>query len=134
MSSGLHLSKPSSTSTSTFTRAITVLPWSCACQDEVKQYLDARYVAQCEAFWCTIAYEMHYISPAVYYLDIHLLGMQNVTWNEDATETINKIAEHAIAKNTTLTAWFKANAEYEDAYNVYYQDFPTQICILQAIQ
>jgi hypothetical protein len=96
------------------------------CQDEVKQYLDARYVAQCEAFWRTMAYEMHYVSPAVYRLDIHLPGMQNVTWNEDSAETMNEIAERGAAKDTTLTAWFKANAEYEEARNVYYQDFPTQ--------
>ena len=38
------------------------------CLDEVKQYLDARYVAQCEAFWRIMAYEMHYTWPHVYRL------------------------------------------------------------------
>ncbi len=96
------------------------------CQDEVRQYLDARYVAQCEAFWRTMAYEMHYIFPAVYRLDVHLPGMQNVTWNEDAAETMNDIVERGAAKETTLTAWFKANGDFEEARNLYYQDFPTK--------
>ena len=51
-----------------------------------------------------MAYEMHFISPTVYCLDIHLPGMQNVTWNEDAAETLNEIIEQAGTKNTTLTA------------------------------
>jgi hypothetical protein len=40
-----------------------------------------------------MAYEMHYVSPAVYRLNIHLPGMQNVTWNEDSAETMNEITE-----------------------------------------
>jgi len=96
------------------------------CQDEVKQYLDARYVSQCEAFWRIMAYEMHKVTPNVYRLDIHLPGRQNVTWNEDSAETMNEIVEHAATKETTLTAWFKANQAHEEARNLYYQDFPTK--------
>ncbi len=52
--------------------------------------------------------------------------MQNVTWNEDAAETLTEIIEQAGTKDTTLTAWFKANRSFEEARNFYYQDFPTQ--------
>ena len=96
------------------------------CQNEVKQYLDARYVAQNEAHWHLMTYEMHCISPSVYRLQVHLPGMQNVTWNEDAAETLNEIVELASTKETILTAWFKANQEYPEARDVYYQDFPTK--------
>ena len=96
------------------------------CRDEVKQYLDARYVAQNEAHWRLMAYEMHYITPSVYRLQVHLPGMQNVTWNEDTAETLNEIVEQAATKETTLTAWFKANQEYPEARELYYQDFPTK--------
>ncbi len=75
----------------------------CSYQNKVKQYLDASYIAQHKAFWCNMAYEMHFISPTVYRLDIHPSGMQNVTWNEDAAETINDIIEQAATKDTTLT-------------------------------
>ncbi len=102
------------------------------CQNEVKQYLDTRYVAQHEAFWRNMAYEMHFISPTVYRLDIHLPGMQNVTWNEDAAETMNEIIEQAATKDTTLTAWFKANRNFEEARNFYYQDFPTEFVYSKA--
>jgi len=60
------------------------------CCDEVKQYLDACYFAQNEAHWRLMAFEMHYITPSVHRLQVHLPGMQNVTWNENATETLMK--------------------------------------------
>ena len=34
--------------------------------------------------------------------------------------------EQALAKETTLIAWFKANQNYPEARDVYYQDFPTK--------
>ena len=39
---------------------------------------------------------------------------------------MNEIIEQAATKDTTLTAWFKANRSFEKAHNFYYQDFPTQ--------
>ena len=45
---------------------------------------------------------MHYITPSVYRLQVHLPGMQNVTWNEDTAETLNEIVEQAATKETTL--------------------------------
>jgi hypothetical protein len=97
-----------------------------SCQDEVKQYLDARYVSQCEAFWHIMAYKMHKVTPNVYHLDVHQPGRQNITWNEDSVERMNEIVEHAATKETTLTAWFKANQAHEEAHNMYYQDFSTK--------
>jgi hypothetical protein len=96
------------------------------CQDEVKKYLDARYIAQHEGHWRLMAFEMHHIDPSIYRLQVHLPGMQNVTWNEDAAETLNQIVERAANKDTTLTAWFKANDQYPEARDVSYQDFPTK--------
>ena len=83
--------------------------------DEVKQYLDACYVAQCEVFWRRMAYEMHYTYSTVYRLEIHLPGRQNITWNKDSADTMNEIVECAAAKETTLTAWFVANAQYPNS-------------------
>ena len=54
----------------------------------------------------------------------------NVTWNEDSAETMNEIVEHAAAKKTKLTAWFKANQNYEEARHINYQDFPTKFVFL----
>src|SRR5438309_11218936 len=79
-----------------------------------------------------MAYEMHFIFPTIYRLDIHLPEMQNVTWNENAAETMNDIIEQAATKDTTLTVWFKANRNFEKARNFYYQDFSTKFIYSKA--
>ncbi|KAG5633050.1 hypothetical protein H0H81_011668, partial [Sphagnurus paluster] len=65
------------------------------CQDEIKLYLDARYVSQCEAFWRINAYEMHAITPTVVRLSIHLPNQQSVTWNEDGINPLEEIIANA---------------------------------------
>ena len=85
------------------------------CQDEIKLYLDARYVSQCEAFWRLMAFEMHAINPNIVHLQVHLPDQQMVTWNEDGVNPLEEIVERAGSRNTTLTAYFKANAQYEAA-------------------
>ena len=95
------------------------------CQDEIKLYLDACYVSQCEAFWWLMAYRMHAIDSNVIHLQVHLPGQQMVTWNEDGINPVEEIVERAGTRDTMLTAYFKANAQYEDACNIYYQDFPS---------
>ena len=122
----LHQSRPSSTSKYIYKGHDQITMEFRQCQDEVKQYLDAHYVAQCEAFWRIMVYEMHYNFPTVYCLEVHLSGKQNVTWNENSADTMNEIVECAAARDTALTAWFAANAQYEDAKDLYYQDFPTK--------
>src|ERR1700694_4568844 len=42
------------------------------CQDEVKQYLDARYVSACEALWRIYHFHMHKEYPSVVRLQVHL--------------------------------------------------------------
>ena len=95
------------------------------CQNEIKLYLDVHYVSQCEAFWWLMAYEMHAIDPNVVRLRVHLPGQQSVTWNKDGVNPLEEIVERAGTHNTMLTAYFKANAQYEDACDYYYQDFPS---------
>ena len=94
------------------------------CQDEVKLYLDARYVSQCEAVWRLMAFERHAISPNVVRLQIHLPGQQSVTWNEDGVNPLEEILERAAGCDTTLTAYFKANQKYAEAKEILYQTTP----------
>jgi hypothetical protein len=77
--------------------------------DETKVYLDGRYIATSEAVWRALAFKVHYQSPPVVRLAVHLEGEQSVLFNEngDVEEAVNS------PKDTTLMAWFKANAEEE---------------------
>ena len=88
--------------------------------DETKVYLDGRYIATSEAVWRALAFKVHYQSPPVKRLAVHLEGEQNVLFDEHG-EVEDIVAR---LKPTTLMAWFTANAK-EDAqgHHLLYQDF-----------
>ena len=51
------------------------LIWGCVLQqDEIKMFLDARYVSSSEACWRLFKYSMHERTPAVVRLAVHLEG------------------------------------------------------------
>lgn len=56
-----------------------------AARDEIKEYLDGRYVSACEAFWRTFEFSMHDMEPAVYPLAVHLPNEQQARFPADAT-------------------------------------------------
>ena len=76
-------------------------------------------------------FEMHQESPNVVRLQVHLPGQQLVTWNSEIQPNIQEVVEGAAGKDTTLMAYFKANAEYEDARQLLYQEFPQKFAWIQ---
>lgn len=91
-------------------------------RDEVKEYLDARYIGSVESCWHIMEFNMHAEFPAVYRLPVHLEGQQVVYFNPD--DNILDVLERGAAKETPLTAWFNINRTNEAARNTTYQDFP----------
>ncbi|GJR76441.1 hypothetical protein Tco_0088806 [Tanacetum coccineum] len=47
--------------------------------DEIKNYLNCRYLAPCEAVWCILSFDIHYSYPSVMKLNFHLSNQQPVT-------------------------------------------------------
>jgi len=90
------------------------------CQDEIKLYLDSRYVSACESLWRLYQFKMHEESPNIVRLQVHLPNQQLITWNEDETPAVQTVIEEQGAKDTTLTAYFKANAQYPEARDLLY--------------
>lgn len=78
-------------------------------EDEIKQFLDARYVSASEACWRIFHYSLHKKYPSHQRLQIHLEGQQNVCFDETTNKLLYQVVEDAQAKDTTLTAWFKYN-------------------------
>lgn len=63
---------------------------------------------------------MHGKSPKVHRLPVHLENCQNVIFDEN--EDIQKLIDSK--KDTKLTAWFKANKQYEDFNHLAYYEYP----------
>jgi hypothetical protein len=49
------------------------------CEDEVKQYLDARYISSYESSWHLYEFNMHEESPAVMCLQVYLEGKDMIS-------------------------------------------------------
>ena len=99
------------------------------CVDEIKQYLDSRYVSSCEANWRLYFFEMHDHEPSVLRLGVHLPDHQSVIINPNRDINAQQALQRNQNRDTTLTGWFKANALYQDGEinNTLYQDFPNKM-------
>ena len=92
-------------------------------RDEIRNFLDARYVSASEACWRLFSFPMHKEFPASQRLDIHLEGDRIIYFEEDdhPSEVLNRNLPE-----TTLTAWFKYNLNNPhdlQAKEIIYPDF-----------
>jgi hypothetical protein len=89
--------------------------------DEIKQYLDARYISAPEAHHRLYEFRMHEELPNVVRLQVHLENQQNVFFDP------NNNPERALerAQKTQLLQFFKANADnVGNARELTFQEFP----------
>jgi hypothetical protein len=98
-------------------------------QDEIRLYLDARYVSSCEANWRLYFFEVQDHEPSVLRLAVHLPNQQSVVFNP-TRDTLEEAVAQNEDKDTTLTGWFKANALHQDdpvVTSTLYQNFPNRM-------
>ena len=60
-------------------------------------------------------------SHAIIRLQVHLPGEQSVVFT---TDNVEAAAQNAASRDTTLTAWFKLNQQYQMATGILYTDIP----------
>lgn len=94
--------------------------------NEIKQYIDGRYIGAPEGIWRILHFDVHKHIPPIERLQVHLPGQHMVIFNPD--EPIESIVARAASEQTTLTQFFYMNSlENEigrEARNMTYQDFP----------
>ena len=94
--------------------------------NEIREYLDGRYVSACEACWRIFGFPLHHHYPPVQRLQLHLENHQYITFDPD-THTAEQLSRRQNSFKTTLTAFFEACDRYPDlADNLLYADFPTK--------
>jgi hypothetical protein len=92
--------------------------------DEVKEYLDCRYLSSHEAIWRMFEFDIHYRTPAVVRLAVHLPWMNTVMYL--ARQPLAHIVDDPRHMQTTLTEWFSANRMFPCARELTYIEFPTK--------
>ncbi|GKC45808.1 DNA helicase [Tanacetum coccineum] len=85
--------------------------------DEIKNYLDARYISPHEACW-------RLLEPAVQILQVHLQNMQRVIFRN--RERLQAVVDNPHKKKTTLTEWLDNNAHHTDGRHLTYLEFPKE--------
>lgn len=81
-------------------------------QNEIKRFIDARYIAACEAIWRIFKFRLHGMYPNVVKLQMHLNNIQQIPFDPENMEISRKMAEKH--KHTTLTEYFKINSNLDD--------------------
>ena len=89
--------------------------------DEIKTYLDTRYVSAPEAVWRTFEFPLHDQSHTIIRLAIHLPHQQPVYFTHGREE---QALEAAHDRDTTLTGWFQLNRDDQTARQHHYIDMP----------
>ncbi|KAG5552624.1 hypothetical protein RHGRI_010645 [Rhododendron griersonianum] len=90
--------------------------------DEIKDYLDARYIGPPEAAWRIFGHPMHEEIPTVVRLAIHFPRMHRVLFNP--RESITDILARAEQEESKLTGFFEYYIANPIACPYTYQEFP----------
>ncbi|GJT88962.1 DNA helicase [Tanacetum coccineum] len=106
------------------TRASTSVDRPRVVVDEIKNYLDARYISPHEACWRIFEFNIHYREPAVQILSIHLMNMQRVVFRE--RDRLDSVVLDTHKKKTTLREWLHYNEWNTDSRHLTYLDFPSE--------
>ncbi|XP_024311758.1 uncharacterized protein LOC100826197 isoform X1 [Brachypodium distachyon] len=94
---------------------------SCCGVDEVEEYINCRYLYSCEAVWRLFSFDVHVRFPSVQRLEIHLPGMNRVTYSEDYKLT--DVVSRCNVRKSSLTEWFDMNSKHEACRDLTYCEF-----------
>jgi len=92
--------------------------------NEIKKYLDCRYVFTSEVVWRIFKFDMHERFPAVERLQYHLPNQQMVLFDDD--DDVQEVATQLAISKTMLMEWFKTNQELEVARSFTFDHFLQQ--------
>ncbi|KAL5122957.1 ATP-dependent DNA helicase PIF1 [Glycine soja] len=89
--------------------------------DEIKHYLDCRYVLAPEACWKIFAFPMHGRALAVERLYFHLENQQPVYWKD--SQEIGTVLAKSTIKESMFTAWMNSNKIYHHGRDLTYVEY-----------
>ena len=89
--------------------------------DEMRTFVDARYVSAPEAAWRLFEFPMHHQSHTIVHLAIHLPNEQKIYFCEGQEE---QALHNACDRDMHLTTWFKLNESDVSANGLLYTEVP----------
>jgi len=95
-------------------------------RNEVKEYLDCRYICEQDACWRVFGFDIHRHYPSVERLPVHLPDENNILYDENAN--MSEIVTNDFFRRTMLTEWFECNKNNPSARDLTYLEFPSKWC------
>ncbi|KAL5163060.1 hypothetical protein HKD37_07G020033 [Glycine soja] len=89
--------------------------------DELKEYLDCRYISPCEAAWRIFAFPIHGRKPAVERLYFHLPDQHNVLYEDH--DDIDDVLSKPTISDSKFLAWMNTNKCFAEGRNLTYSQF-----------
>lgn len=91
--------------------------------DEIKQFMDCRYISASEACWRIFAYDIHKHNPAVDRLSFNMPDERNVMFMErsNLTSVLNRV-RNSVSK---FDGWMHRNSIDADARKLTFVEFPS---------
>ncbi|KAL4314731.1 uncharacterized protein LOC107640267 [Arachis ipaensis] len=90
--------------------------------DEIKAYLDCRYISVSETAWRIYQFDMFYREPSVERLSFHLPYQQPIYFQGHMS--LDNIMSRSRIEATMVTEWMKVNCEDIEARQLTYSEFP----------
>ncbi|KAG5063305.1 hypothetical protein JHK85_004488 [Glycine max] len=85
--------------------------------DEIKEYVDCRYISPCKATWRIFGFPI----PTVERLHFHLPGQHSVLYEDD--DDIDDIMSKPSISDSKFLAWMNSNKCFSDGRNLTYSQF-----------
>ncbi|CAI9259461.1 unnamed protein product [Lactuca saligna] len=92
--------------------------------DEIKNYIDGRFLCPHEAAWRILDFPIHDRDPSIVILPIHLPNMQSVLFKENIS--INQVVDDPNFGSSLLLGWFDNNKWDRTGHNLTYSSYPTK--------
>ncbi|XP_035830146.1 uncharacterized protein LOC110887742 [Helianthus annuus] len=92
--------------------------------DEIKNFVDGRFICPHEAAWRIFDFPIHSRNPAVQVLAVHLENMQNISFRD--SQQLQNVVDNPIAKKTTLTEWLHNNILDDKGRHLRYVDYVSE--------
>ncbi|GKC42571.1 ATP-dependent DNA helicase PIF1, partial [Tanacetum coccineum] len=90
--------------------------------DEIKNYLNCRFLAPCEAVWRLFSFDIHYTYPSIMQLTFHLTNQNAITMRD--SKRLPALLQREGIDVTMFTDLFELNKCDPDARTLTYADIP----------
>jgi hypothetical protein len=76
-------------------------------RNEIREYLDTRYICRFDSCWRIFIFQIHHHFPSIERMPVHLPGKNYITYNAEVD--ISQIVSQEFLHRTMLTEWFITN-------------------------